>query len=178
MCVAWLIGMCDMTTWLIYMCGMTHWYVWHDYFTSVTWLIRMRDMWLINMCEMTHSCVWHDSLVYSFHMQVVRQAICVNSMHVYTHIHIYESRMSHEWVTNESRMNALRMRQDICVNSTQMTFESIACMYISSSSRSSYVFEVRVMYSKRELCTRSESYVLEVRVMHPHPRETATKQTE
>jgi len=75
-------------TWLIRMCGMTHSYVWHDWFTCVTWLIHMWhdvisdengltdgifspgaiffcDMtcwnvtWLIHIIWLIH--MWHDS---------------------------------------------------------------------------------------------------------------------
>jgi len=125
--VAWLIGMCDMTTLQ----------VWHDSFVCVTSDLFVCVTWLIHVCGMTLWCI-------RFICKCVRQAICVNSLHVYTYItHIWvtnESRMSHEneCVTNESRHLCKQHTNDICVNSM-------------------HVYQFKFTF---ELCTPSVSYVL------------------
>jgi len=61
--LAW--HMCDLA-WLIHTCA-----TWHDSFTHVPWLVRMRRIatqggnkhtrWRVYMCDLTHLLVWHDS---------------------------------------------------------------------------------------------------------------------
>ena len=92
------------------MFDMTHSYVWHEWFTCVTWLIEMCDMnhsyvlhdtltcraWLLHICN-THAYTWHACVRHDSFIRVTWLILMRALTHLYCRIRLIHMRDMALW---------------------------------------------------------------------------------